>query len=159
MAAQVFRRGVQVVDVDCQVLYPDVARSRELLSLVGRVELEELDVGTVGTAQKADGLDAAASRHAEPIPRGVIPWRLTLVEQLAAEHVDKERGRVLYVRHGDADVVYAAQSRQPRPFAGRRGRLIHLYLPSSLLRPILLPTGAAAGRQAGRTPNSSPDTS
>jgi hypothetical protein len=35
VAAQVFRCGVQVVDVDCQVLYPDVARPRELLALVG----------------------------------------------------------------------------------------------------------------------------
>jgi hypothetical protein len=35
VAAKVFRRGVQVVDVDCQMLYPDVARSRELLALVG----------------------------------------------------------------------------------------------------------------------------
>jgi hypothetical protein len=34
MAAQVFRCGVQIVDVECQVLYPDVARSRELLALV-----------------------------------------------------------------------------------------------------------------------------
>jgi hypothetical protein len=34
VAAQVFSRGVQVVDVDCQMLYPDVARSRELLALV-----------------------------------------------------------------------------------------------------------------------------
>ena len=126
MAAQVFRRGVQVVDVDCQVLYADVARSRELLSLVGRVELEELDVGTVGTTQKANGLDAAASRHAEPIPRGIIPWRFTLVEQLAAEHIDEEVGRLLYVGHGDADVVYAAQSRQCRALTRRCGWLIHL---------------------------------
>src|SRR5215212_11874035 len=34
-ATQVFDRGVQIVDVDCQVLYPDVARLRELLALVG----------------------------------------------------------------------------------------------------------------------------
>ena len=108
MAAQVFGRGVQVLDLECQVLYPDVARSRELLALLGRVELEELDVRSVGAAQEADGLDAAARRHPEPIARSVIPRRFTLVEQLAAEHIDEERGCLLDVGHGDTDVVYAA---------------------------------------------------
>ena len=58
--------------------------------------------------KEADGLDAAARRHAEPVPRGVIPGRFTLVEQLAAEHIYEEGGCLLYVGHGDADVVYAA---------------------------------------------------
>src|SRR5918994_551545 len=108
VTAQVFHRGVQVVDVDCQMLDPDIARPRELLALVGRVEFEELDVRSVGTAKKANALDTAARWHAEPIPRSVIPWRFTLIEQLAAQHIYEEGGGLLYVGHGDADVVYAA---------------------------------------------------
>src|SRR5215207_2041098 len=125
--AQVLGGGVQVVDVDCQVLYPEVAGSREVLALVGRVELEQLDVRAVGTAQEADDLDAAAGGHTQPIPRRVIPRRFTLVEQLAAEYVDEKGGCLLYIRHGDADVVYTAQSR------ALTGRLweAHPPLPSS----------------------------
>jgi hypothetical protein len=60
VAAQVFHGSVQVVDVECQVLYPDVAWSRELLALIRRGELKQLDVRAVGATQEADGLDAAA---------------------------------------------------------------------------------------------------
>jgi hypothetical protein len=35
VVAQVLRGIVQLVDVDCQVLYTHVARSREVLTLVG----------------------------------------------------------------------------------------------------------------------------
>jgi hypothetical protein len=108
---QVLHGGVQIVHVERQVLYPEVARARELLTLVGRVELEQLDVCAFGAAQEPDGLDSATGGHAEPITRGVILRRFTLVEQLAAEYVDEERSRLLYVRHGDADVFYAAQPR------------------------------------------------
>src|SRR5215208_5940274 len=123
--AQVFNGIVQVVYIECQVLYTNVNRPGELVAMVGRLELEELDIRAVGTAQKADGLDAAARRHAEPIPWDIIPRRFTLIEQLAAEHLDEEGGRLLHVGHGDADVVYTAQTRQCRAIIKRCGKLIH----------------------------------
>jgi hypothetical protein len=52
VAAQLPQGGFQVVDIDCQVLYPDVAWSRELPALVGRGELEELDVRAVAQRRK-----------------------------------------------------------------------------------------------------------
>jgi hypothetical protein len=62
----------------------------------------------VGAAQKPDGPNAAGRGHTEPIPREVITWGFALVEQLAAEYIDEERGCLLHVGHGDADMVYAA---------------------------------------------------
>src|SRR5215211_6368540 len=108
VSAHVFHCCVQVVDVERQVLYPHVAGSGELLALVGRIELEELDIGAVGAAQEANRPDAAARGHAEPMAWGVIPGRFALVEQTAAEHTDEEGGGLLDVGHGDADVVHAA---------------------------------------------------
>ncbi len=113
---QVRKRGVQVVDVQRDVMPADVAVARRDARLLGCRVLEHLEDRLSAAAVEMQPLHDRAGVDAEMVghPIGVVvPVRAERVEVLASDHVDEEPVGLAEVGDGDADVVDAAQSRQP----------------------------------------------
>src|ERR1700751_3003203 len=91
--------------------YVAVARLRPLA--VVRLVLEDLEVQPEAAAVEPDLPDDPARVHVQVLthPVVVMPHLRQRVDVVAAEHVHKERVRLLHVGHGDSDVVTAAQPR------------------------------------------------
>jgi hypothetical protein len=113
--AEVGDGGVQVVDVERDVMSPDVAVAGNRPALVGRGVVEDLEDRLVAEAEEPVLRHRRPRVHVEVLRHPVavvVTERAERVEVLAAEDVDEEALGLVEVRHGEAHVVEAAQSRQ-----------------------------------------------
>ena len=78
-----------------------------------RFVFEQLDVGSVATAQLLHFFDLGAWMHVEKIGHPgaivVLEWPVG-IERFEAQHIDEEVVGLIEVRHRDADMFGAAQA-------------------------------------------------
>ena len=106
-------RGVEVVDVERDVVATDVAVARLVGVLVRRGVLEHLEDRLPAAAEEVQLLHHRAGVHVEVLVHPVavvVAERPERVHVLAAQHVDQEGPRLLEVGDGEADVVDAGQA-------------------------------------------------
>src|SRR4051794_41187665 len=113
--------GLDVADVERDMVAGDVGVQREALALVRRRVLEELDARTCAAAHEVDLLDHGARMHADEIrhQRALrIGERPEAERRRAAHDVHEPVARLLAVRDGDPHVIDAEHSGHRRGSSG-----------------------------------------
>jgi hypothetical protein len=116
---------VDVGDVERDVMTRPVGVLRERRHLVGRVVLEELDVGAATTADHRDLLDHRSWVDAEQVLHeraGRVAERAEGQRRAAAEHALEPRDRLVDVGDRDPNVIHPDETQLPRPVPLRGGR-------------------------------------
>lgn len=111
MPSQVCHGGVEVGDVEGEMVAADVAVARRSRLLSGGLVLEDLEVRTACAPEEAQLAHHGTRVDAEVVahPGAVGTERAERVDVLAADHLDEEPGRLFEVGNGEADVLDAYQ--------------------------------------------------
>ncbi len=115
--AQMPQRRIEVIDIKCQVMSTYVAVAWWLQNLIGRAVLEDFEVRAVAATKETyclgygPRMDIEVLRH--PVATG-IGYGRKRINVPTSQDVDKEARRLLDIRHGESDVLDAAQSRHSR---------------------------------------------
>jgi hypothetical protein len=119
--------NVEIVDVQGDVVPPDVAVARHFGPLVGCRVVEHLEHRLVPAPEEAVLRDGRPRVHVEVLrhPVAVVAERSERIEVVAAEHVDEEGRGLVEVGNGEPHVVETAQPGQahdqsPYPASGSR---------------------------------------
>ena len=110
---QVAQRSVEIIHVEGDVVSADVAVARLRRSAICGFVLEDLEIGSERTAVEPQFADDGAGVHSEVSRHPVVvsfEWALR-VDTFAADHIHEEVLGLIDVRHGEADMLGAAQSR------------------------------------------------
>lgn len=104
--------GINIIDIERQVMPANVTVFWLLRALIRRCVLEDFEIGSRPTAQKAQSFHDGAWMYIEV---NVHPFVVRLkwtefVERFAANHIDKEIDSLIEVGDGEADVIGAKQA-------------------------------------------------
>jgi hypothetical protein len=100
--AEVANGGVQVLDVQGDVVAAVITVEGHFGALIGRGVLEDLEYWYASAAEEPDLLGDGARMHIEvgAHPVTVVRERPKRVEVLESQDIDEERRRLVDVRHG-----------------------------------------------------------
>lgn len=121
--------GIDVVDIERQVMPTNVTVFRLSRVLIRRCVLEDLEIGSRTTAQEAQSLHDGAWMNIEVGIHPIVAClkRTKFVERFAANHIDKEIDSLIEVGNGEADVIGAKQARKAVSSFERHFSSIHSF--------------------------------